>query len=51
MDEKEQQLLACYHCGNTGLMNIEGVYKTKRGGEVRDADGNIVDYDPVETIE
>ena len=51
MEEKEQQLLTCYHCGNTGLMHIEGVYKTKCGGEVRDADGNIVDYDPVETIE
>ena len=43
--------MTCYHCGNTGLMHIEGVYKTKRGGEIRDADGNIVDYDPVETIE
>ena len=42
MEEKEQQLLTCYHCGNTGLMHIEGVYKTKCGGEVRDAEAILL---------
>lgn len=51
MEEKELKILTCYHCGNTGLMRVEGEYKTKRGGPIHDEDNNIVDYDPVERVE
>lgn len=51
MEEKELKILTCYHCGNTGLMRVEGEYKTKRGGPIRDEGNNIVDYDPVERVE
>lgn len=49
-NNKEQKLLTCYHCGNKGLLQIEGVYETKRGGPICDIAGNILDYDPVESI-
>ena len=32
-------------------MRVEGEYKTKRGGPIRDEGNNIVDYDPVEKDE
>ena len=51
MEEKELKILTCYHCGNTGLMRVEGEYKTKCGGPIRDEGNNIVDYDPVERVE
>ncbi len=50
MEDKELKLLTCYHCGNTGLMRLEGIYQTKQGGPICDDGGNIVDYDPVERI-
>ena len=51
MEEKELIILTCYHCGNTGLMRVEGEYKTKRGGPIHDEGNNIVDYDPIERVE
>lgn len=33
MEEKELKILTCYHCGNTGLMRVEGEYTTGETNE------------------
>lgn len=50
MEEKELRSHTCYHCGNQGLMRIEGEFSRKEGGPICDDSGAVIDYDPVEKV-
>lgn len=42
-EQKSQRLHTCYHCGNTGLMNVEHVYTHEEGGPIFDEFDQVID--------
>ena len=47
-DMENYKIHTCYHCGNRGLMRIEGTYLHTYGGVTFDSSGNVIDCDPEE---
>lgn len=51
MDSNKKQLLCtCYHCGNTGLLDIVGEHKHVYGGPIFNEQGKNIDYELEETF-
>lgn len=44
----DYKLLTCFHCGNTGNLNIEHLHKHTFGGPIYDENNVVIDYDPLE---